>query len=157
MNKHKLLIKPIKSQQTLSLRHMVLRPHQTLEDCVYPNDDDDNSFHLGGFLDLNEEQQLIGILSVYYQPHALWPNENSQWRLRGMAILPEMQSMGYGSQLVLAAIETIQNRGGGRLWMNAREPACLFYSRLGFNKAGERFELKGIGPHWIKQRLIKPV
>jgi len=143
-------IKPIQSQQTLALRHQILRPHQAIADCIYPEDKLESCFHLGGFVD----DKLCAIISLYRDSNSHWPDETLQWRLRGMAVLPELQGQGIGKQLVHSAIESIKIQGGGRLWMNARDKACQFYSKIGFVRAGQRFELEGIGLHWVMHLLV---
>ena len=58
-------IKLIHSKDTYSIRHKVLRPNQTINDCKYDSDEDENAFHLGAFKD----DQLIGIGSFYLESH----------------------------------------------------------------------------------------
>ncbi|MBK7556776.1 MAG: hypothetical protein IPI55_19925 [Flavobacteriales bacterium] len=36
----------LKAPDTWPLRHLVLRPHQPIEECDYPNDRNPDSFHL---------------------------------------------------------------------------------------------------------------
>ena len=42
-------VKPITAEDTYAIRHSVLRPHQTIEDCKYDQDSVKGAFHLGGF------------------------------------------------------------------------------------------------------------
>ena len=42
-------VKKIKPEITYSLRHRVLRPHQTVEDCKYDTDHEAYAFHGGAF------------------------------------------------------------------------------------------------------------
>ncbi len=49
-------VKPITAEDTYAIRHSVLRPHQTIEDCKYDQDSVKGAFHLGGFLRRNIDQ-----------------------------------------------------------------------------------------------------
>ena len=44
-------VKRIEPEMTYNLRHIVLRPHQAIEDSKYDNDNDheDDAFHIGAF------------------------------------------------------------------------------------------------------------
>ena len=44
-------IKIIEAEEAYNLRHEILRPHQSLEDCKYDTDNKDESFHIGAFID----------------------------------------------------------------------------------------------------------
>ena len=85
-------IRFIKAQDTWSLRHRVLRPHQTIEDCDYPNDRNPESFHLGVFIG----EHLIGIGSFYAEKNDALKGWK-QYRLRGMAIHPDFRAQGAGA------------------------------------------------------------
>ena len=56
-------IKFIIPPQTWDLRHRVLRPHQTLEDCVYSQDELKNSFHVGAFLG----EKIVCVASFHFE------------------------------------------------------------------------------------------
>lgn len=142
-------IRFIKASDTHSLRHRVLRPHQTIEDCDYPNDRNLESFHLGAFLG----GHLIGIGSFY-------PERNDalkgwkQYRLRGMATHPEFHGQGVGRQLLEFAFDHLHAKKCDLLWCNARVNAKGFYERMGFAVHGEPFTLEGIGEHYVMVRRI---
>ena len=56
---NKVIFKQINSDETLELRHLVLRPNKKPEELKYPNDN--LSFHGGAVLN----GKIIGIASVY--------------------------------------------------------------------------------------------
>ncbi|TPW08355.1 MAG: acetyltransferase, partial [bacterium] len=87
-------------------------------------------------------------------PHQ--PAPTTDWRLRGMATLPEARGTGLGGALLEACLDHIARNGGTRLWCNARTTAAGFYVRYSFNIHGEAFDLPGIGPHYRMSRLISP-
>ena len=142
-------IRFIKAQDTWSLRHRVLRPHQTIEDCDYPNDRNPESFHLGVFLG----ELLIGVGSFY-------PEKNDalkgwkQYRLRGMATHPEFRRQGAGGKLIRFALEHLRAQRADLLWCNARDSAKDFYTELGFAIHGTSFNVEGFGEHSVMHRRL---
>jgi len=153
MNAEMNRILPIAAAETRPLRQSVLRPQQKAEELVYPGDDDPRSRHLGAFVD----DRLVGIASLYVEPMPdVTDASASDWRLRGMATLPEARGTGLGGALLEACLEHIRSMGGTRLWCNARVPASGFYVRYGFLVHGDAFELPGIGPHYLMSRSIDP-
>ena len=75
----------------------------------------------------------IGVLT-------LLPNATDV-QLRGMAVLPEMQKLGIGFQLILEAEKCVMSMGISLLWMNARLVAIPFYERCSYQKLGDKFRL----------------
>jgi len=142
-------IRFIKASETHELRHRVLRPHQTIEDCDYPHDNDPDTFHLGVFLD----EQLIGIGTFMKEKNdALlgW----KQYRLRGMATQADFRGQGVGRKLMDFAIDHLRSQNSDLLWCNAREVARGFYTRLGFEVVGPPFRIEGIGEHFVMARKL---
>ena len=142
-----MIVRYVKARDTWPLRHQVLRPHQALEDCDYPNDRNPESFHLGAF----EEDRLIAVGSFYKEGNALLPGW-SQWRLRGMAVVPEFRSRKVGSALLTFALDQLQAKGVDLLWCHARETAQRFYHMHGFVTHGARFPIEGINDHFVMHR-----
>lgn len=148
-------IRMIRAEETRPLRQRVLRPHQAIEELGYPGDDAPEALHLGAF----HEGQLVGVLSVCREkPSAQYATEDEiaadAWRMRGVATLPEVRGMGYGAQMLEAAMGYIAALGGQFLWCNARTPVLDFYRRYGFETRGEEFDVPAIGPHYFMCRAI---
>lgn len=150
-------IKQISAADVRPLRHKVLRPHQPPEELVYNKDDHPQSFHLGAFVD----GAMIGIASFLYDDHPDIPDPGLQYRIRGMATLPELQGQGNGRALVVEGLQIIRDRSilapekkTLRVWCNARESAFGFYEKLGFVTVGEMFDIPGIGPHKVMWRAL---
>lgn len=136
-------VRQVSANDVYPLRHRVLRPHQTLADCVWAQDTDDDTAHfaaeIGG--------QIIGVASI-----ALCPREGdplNTWRLRGMATAPEWQGHGIGANVLSACLRHAREKRGSLMWCNARSGALAFYRRHGFETVGDEFDIKGIGPHYV--------
>jgi GNAT superfamily N-acetyltransferase len=134
----------ISAAETRPLRQAILRPHQPVEELVYPGDDSPEAAHFGAFLD----GKLIGIASVYHEaPHG--GTDEKAWRLRGMAVVPQWHRKGIGSRLLGECIEHAKRHGATTMWFNARTTAVPFYQAHGFQIQGEQFVLPAIGPHYL--------
>lgn len=120
----------------------MLRPNGTLEDCVFQGDNDEMTFHLGAFVD----KKLVSVASFYFEKNDRFP-EPYQYRLRGMATLPEYQGQGLSSALLRTAFPVIKQNQCTLLWCNAREKAMGFYTKVGFVPTGELFSIPHIGKH----------
>ncbi len=138
----------INSKETLEIRSKVLRPNLPISTCEFLGDDDEKTFHLGGYLD----DKLIGVASFYSEDHDEVERYQNPYRLRGMATLDEYRGRGVGKNLLNEAFLVIKERQGGVLWCNARTNAIGFYEKLGFSVVGEEFEIEGVGPHFVMVR-----
>lgn len=144
-------IKQISAEDTYPIRHLVLRPNQTLEACKFDNDHQESSFHLGAFFN----DTLISIASFYKEKH---PNfdDKRQYRLRGMATLAEYRKVKAGSSLIVHAEDILTEELEADLWWcNARVTVSDFYKRLGLKEHGEVFEIESIGPHKLMYKIFK--
>lgn len=139
----------IKSIDTYTIRHKMLRPNGTIEDCMFQGDHDELTFHLGAFVD----KKLVSVASFYFEKHPNFP-EAYQYRLRGMATLPEYQGQGHSSSLLRTAFPVIKQNQCPLLWCNAREKAMGFYLKVGFRPNGEIFTIQNIGKHMLMSVLI---
>ena len=142
-------VKQIDAKDTIHLRHTVLRPNGKVEDCNFDNDNEDNTFHLGAYLN----EQLVSCASFYLQNHPEIPNEY-QYRLRGMATNEEHRGKGLSSELLRVAFPMIKRNHVNIIWCNARSSAVGFYEKVGFKKIGSEFEVPEIGPHYLMIKHI---
>lgn len=120
----------------------MLRPNGTIDDCIFQGDNDELTFHLGAFVD----KKLVSVASFYFERNEKFPDQN-QYRLRGMATLPEFQGQGLSSALLRTAFPVIKQNQCTLLWCNAREKAIGFYQNVGFQPHGEPFSIPHIGKH----------
>lgn len=147
-NDPQIIVRRVTANDVYPLRHRVLRPHQTLAECVWAQDTDPDTAHFAAYIN----DQIIGVASI-----AISPRENdpqNTWRLRGMATVPELQSKGVGGKVLLACLEHAKKCGGVLMWCNARTGALTFYRRHGFETVGDEFDIKGIGPHYVMVRSL---
>jgi GNAT superfamily N-acetyltransferase len=144
------VLRPIAAADTRPLRRRILRPNQTEDELVYPGDDAPESLHVGAF----DATVLLGVASVFRQSPEGAPDRPTDWRLRGMAVVPEARRRGIGKALLAACERHAQARGGTRLWFNARVDALAFYRALGYVEIGEEYELPGIGWHRFAERSL---
>jgi GNAT superfamily N-acetyltransferase len=126
------------------LRQAVLRPHQTVAEQVYAGDDAADAGHFAAYL----EDAVVGVASITPEPHPHDPRPGD-WRIRGMATVPEARQLGAGAGLLTACLAHARARGARRVWCNARSGARGFYEREGFVAEGEEFALPAIGPHFL--------
>jgi predicted GNAT family N-acyltransferase len=139
----------INASDTYQIRSQVLRPGQPIESTHFKDDDNDQSFHLGAFID----SKLVSVASFYFETSPVL-EEEFQYRLRGMATLPEHQGQGLSSALLKTAFPIIKQNFCQLLWCNARTSAQGFYQKVGFEKTGNEFDIKDIGPHVLMYKTI---
>ena len=142
-----LRISPI---DTYTLRHKLLRPHGTIEECCFEGDDDDQTFHLGAFI----EGRLVSVSSFYFERH---PDIDAvyQFRLRGMATHPDYQMKGFSSSLLKTGFPIIKQNLCSIAWCNARESAVGFYEKVGFKIQGKKFDIPNIGLHYLMVKNLE--
>jgi GNAT superfamily N-acetyltransferase len=120
----------------------MLRPNGTMDDCIFQGDNDELTFHLGAFVD----KKLVSVASFYFEKNDRF-TDPYQYRLRGMATLPEHQGQGLSSALLRTAFPVIKQNQCTLLWCNAREKAMGFYTKVGFHPEGVTFSIPHIGKH----------
>lgn len=143
-------IKEIIPEMTYEIRHAILRPHQSIDDCMYDTDKKEGSFHIGAF----HNGKLTSIVSFCIENN---PNfdSNKQYHLRAMATLPEFRKMGAGRGIISYAEEVIKTKGFEVLWCNGRINVQGYYERLGFKPHGEIFDYPPIGPHIVMYKWLR--
>jgi len=130
----------------------MLRPHGTLADCVFKGDDDELTFHLGAFID----GKLVSVASFYFENKDIFEKDHPhQYRLRGMATLPDFQGQGLSSALLKTAFPLIKQNQCTLLWCNARVSAEGFYTKVGFQAHGNIFTIPSIGDHRLMSIEIR--
>ncbi|MEZ0392460.1 MAG: GNAT family N-acetyltransferase [Pseudobdellovibrionaceae bacterium] len=142
-------IQLISAEQTWPLRLKVLRPHQTLKDCIYPQDHWPSTFHVGAF----RTDHVVGVATFHEEesPHF---RVHHPYRLRGMATDFSFHSQGIGRKVLEKAFFELRLRECDFLWCNAREVAFPFYEKLGFQYFGPLFDIHTLGPHKIMYRSL---
>jgi len=159
MNTHSdYTIRTLEPHETIAIRHSVLRPNQSIEQCSYEGDQESTTFHLGA---ASRNGDVIGIATVLCCNEDRYQQFSSQrqFRLRAMAVVPAFERQGIGKKLLNACLDEAFKRDCQTFWCNARSSAAGFYLKCGFSIVNEdAFELEGIGPHHVMyKQLDKPV
>jgi len=140
----------ISAEDTVPLRHSILRPHQTAADCVYPGDADEESYHIGAFV----ADDLVCIASFFRQTSDRF-EQPYQVRLRGMATAVEHRSQGIATRVLSQGEVLARAEGVKILWCNARTTAAGYYEKLGYTAKGDEFDIAGIGPHYVMFKELR--
>jgi GNAT superfamily N-acetyltransferase len=143
-------IRPITAEETIPLRHAVLRAGLPRATAIFPGDEAASSRHFGAFV----EGQLVGVATIHFAPLLDRPDFDPAYQVRGMATAEDMRGQGVGTALLEACIAEAVRCGGQWIWCNARTPAAGLYSRHGFKVQGGIFDIPTAGPHY---RMIRPL
>ncbi len=142
-------VKAISAEDTYNIRQEVLRPGYPIDSCHFDGDHDEQTFHLGAFVD----GRLVSIASFYFDRSDKIQEEN-QYRLRGMATLPNFRGLGLSKALLSTGFPLIKQNFCSHVWCNARKSAVGFYESTGFEGIGEYFEIENVGTHLLMAKKI---
>ncbi|MGH9177769.1 MAG: GNAT family N-acetyltransferase [Acidimicrobiales bacterium] len=134
----------LEAEATHDLRRRVLRDHVPGADVVNPEDDQPGVVHLGV---VDGEGRVAAVATVSPEPTARRPGRRAA-RLRSMAVHPDQQGQGLGTQLLAALVARARQDGYQVLWANGRDTALAFYRRHGWEVVGDGFESVGL-PHHV--------
>ena len=138
------VLRRVRLDEVLALRHAVLRPGLPVESAAFDGDDAPDTFHFGAF----EGSEVVGCLSFMR-----CDRDGEAYQLRGMATAPAMRGHGVGRELLSFAEATVAAETGiRRLWCNARVEAIGFYERLGWVAVSEEFDVPTVGLHRVMVR-----
>jgi predicted GNAT family N-acyltransferase len=140
----------VDASRTRELRRAVLRPHLTLDDEL-PGDDRPEAVHIAAI----DGDQVVSACFVYPEP-CPWRPDTPGWRLRSMATAADRQGTGAGSQVLAGVVDYLAERGGGTLWLHARQSAVGFYARHGMVEHGPPY-IENDLPHRTMWRAIEKV
>lgn len=139
----------ISALDTYPIRQTILFSGHSMETCQFKGDDEDQTFHLGAFID----SKLVSVASMYFERH---PDieEPYQYQLQGMATLPDYQCQGLSSALLQVAFPIVKQNFCHLVWCNAREGAIGFYEKVGFETLGDLFEISNLGNHLLMVKYL---
>lgn len=144
-------VRRITAEETRPLRHLVLWPHlHDVASCVIDIDHREDAFHIGAF----DRDRLVGVCSLF-EMHTPKLPDAQQYRLRAMATHPDVRGMGAGKVVVDAALSAVQSLQKDVLWCDARKVALGFYTRMGFDRIDQWYEVRNIGPHQLMYYRFK--
>jgi N-acetylglutamate synthase-like GNAT family acetyltransferase len=89
--------------------------------------DDFDGIHFGLYLD----HKLTGVVSLFHH--------GDVYQFRKLAVLPDTQKAGYGSQLMTYILDFCKIQKATKLWCNARVNAKEFYFKFGFHETDKTF------------------
>ena len=138
-----------KLEQILPLRHAELRSGLPLSTARFEGDDNPGTRHFGAFLRPTGEN--VCCVSCMRAPRA----GADAWQVRGMATRGDLVRRGIGHVLLSFAVAALRAEDGPRLlWCNARTTALGFWAREGWTVASDVFDIPGVGPHRVMQRML---
>tara|TARA_Y100001968_G_C19205002_1_gene641862 strand:- start:221 stop:664 length:444 start_codon:yes stop_codon:yes gene_type:complete len=140
----KIHIKEVNVETILPVRQAVLRNGKPREECFFEGDHAEETIHLALYID--EEIQAIATI---LKDKSEKLKSNNQFRLRGMAVIPEAQGKGLGKHLLVYAEDLIHQNPPAILWFYARKSAVKFYQKNNFEVFGKEFEIPTVGPHFL--------
>ena len=79
--------------------------------------------------------------------------DDSQVRLRQMAVLNNLQGKGIGRALIQFAENIARDRGYKKITMHARKAVSGFFEKLGYQVSSEEF-LEITIPHWEMEKSL---
>ena len=138
------VVKKISALETYNVRQEVLRKGKPIETCYFEGDNLATTTHFGLF----EDEKIIGVVSVY-KTNSLLFTEKIQFQIRGMAVLEDFQSKGFGKQLLKTAEKFCFDENTDLIWFNARENAISFYKKSGYKIIGNSFDIPNVGTHFV--------
>ena len=149
-----MIIRKIKSIDTLSLRQEVLRPKNEIAECFYEGDDDKTTAHFGAL----QNDTIVGVISVYKRSNPIICSDHG-FQLRAMATASNVRGKGIGLKLLevaenyaeqnYAEQNYAEQNKSNYIWANARTVAIGFYKKAGYTTESQKFEIKGVGPHCL--------
>jgi ribosomal protein S18 acetylase RimI-like enzyme len=142
-------IKYISSEETIDLRHLVLRQGRPRATSFMEGDNLKSTKHIGAFID----SKCVGILSLFQSEHNRI-EDSFQYQLRGMAVDPDYRGQNIGRKLVVFSEKELEKMKVEVLWCNAREVAVDFYLKLGFEVNSEKFNIPDVGPHYVMLKKL---
>ncbi|MFN3753384.1 GNAT family N-acetyltransferase [Flavobacterium sp.] len=145
-----LTIRKISAQETITVRHPVLRKGKPIESCYFDGDNLTSTKHFG----LYENGILQGVISLFDHKSHLFEDKN-QSQIRGMAVLENNQGKGFGSLLVEHAEKILKAQNVSLIWFNARENAVGFYQKMEYEIIGNSFDIPDVGKHYIMWKRLR--
>ncbi len=130
----------------IDLRHRVLRAGLPRQSANFAGDDGPATVHFA----VSENGEIIGCATALASQ---WEGE-AAIQVRGMGVDPAYRGRGVGQTLLREIEKLARERGVKMLWANCRTPAAVFYSKAGWIKVSDEFEIPTAGPHFKMVRRL---
>jgi GNAT superfamily N-acetyltransferase len=139
-----LTVTTVPAKATHDLRRRVLREGRPDAEVHFPEDDAPETFHPAV---LDAGGRVVAVATVSPAPTSSRSGAHA-WRLRGMAVEPELQGLGAGTLLLDAVVARARAAGADVLWADGRDTALEFYRRRGWSVEGDGYLTPATGvPH----------
>ena len=122
---------------TWRIRHVTMYPDKPYDFVKLENDFD--GIHFGIYV----AYELTGVVSLFI--------ENGIGQFRKLAVLPEAQHNGLGTQLMEYLIDFCKVQKLTKLWCNARVNSKHFYAKFGFHETDQTYSAAGFD--FVKMEL----
>eukprot|EP01053_Blabericola_migrator_P004688 Blabericola_migrator_1__4687@NODE_2476_length_2706_cov_139_369458_g1544_i1_p4_GENE_NODE_2476_length_2706_cov_139_369458_g1544_i1NODE_2476_length_2706_cov_139_369458_g1544_i1_p4_ORF_typecomplete_len140_score26_17Acetyltransf_10/PF13673_7/7e19Acetyltransf_1/PF00583_25/1_8e15Acetyltransf_7/PF13508_7/3_3e10Acetyltransf_9/PF13527_7/6_5e08NodA/PF02474_15/2_3e05GNAT_acetyltran/PF12746_7/0_00021Acetyltransf_4/PF13420_7/0_00034FR47/PF08445_10/0_00089GNAT_acetyltr_2/PF13718_6/0_0013Acetyltransf_3/PF13302_ len=119
-------VSEVSLEEVLPIRSQVLWPNHPID--FVRMDTDSISVHVGA---KDEQGRLVGVGSLVVK--------SPLGRIRKVAVLPECQHQGIGTEIIMRLVELGRQRDLKGIWLGARLNAAPFYEKCGFKIAGESY------------------
>lgn len=129
--------------ESVKLRHDILREPLGMVFYVEDLEKEYNQTHIGYY---DENGVMVGclILQDYGEDIA---------KMRQVAVAENQQGKGVGKRMVAFSEVYARQNGFKKMVLHARETACPFYDKLGYQRVGERFNEVDI-PHFKMEKVL---
>jgi GNAT superfamily N-acetyltransferase len=114
---------------TWRIRHVTMYPDKPYDFVKLDHDFD--GIHFGIYV----AYELMGVVSLFM--------ENGEGQFRKLAVLPEAQHTGLGTQLMEHLIDFSKIQKLTKLWCNARVNSKEFYAKFGFKETNHIYSAAG--------------
>jgi len=136
-------IKKIGAEEAIPIRQAVLRQGKPISSCIFKGDELKSTVHFGLF----SKGKLVAVTTFNDNQHLGF--KGSQIQLRGMAVLDQYKTKGYGRLLLETGEQLATQKKVTILWFNARIAAIPFYEKFGYKSIGSSFEIPDVGTHFV--------
>ncbi|MFG0290319.1 MAG: GNAT family N-acetyltransferase [Rhodopirellula sp. JB044] len=116
-------------QSALELRHDVLRGPLGLKLTAEELDGEHAQLHFA----VMDNDEVVATLVAR-------PESSGVVQFRQMAVRPDQQRSGKGTELLKHCEEKIREKGFSEIHLNARQTCLPFYEKLGYQPIGDEFE-----------------
>lgn len=134
----------------INLRHKLLRPGRPKSTAFFDGDLETDTFHFSA----TKNQTIVGIVSYMKRNNEAFTYTSNAYQLRGMAIDIPFRGLGIGQMLLEKSISILKSNKIDLIWCNSRKESISFYSKNGFSKTGDYFDIKDVGVHLLMYKLI---
>lgn len=142
-------IKKCTPDETIALRHAVLRSNMPKKESTFEGDYDEDTLHLGAF----DKEKLIGVITFHRKKTNTF-KAHPVYRLTGLAVLEEYRQKGIGKKLVKKGVDKLIKDDSIFIWCFARDFAVNFYKQMGFSLKVQQVIIPNLGSHRIMFKFV---